>query len=519
MNNQIARRQELPVEALKIPEYVISRDGTRVDLTSTIWRFSAKAEGGSTISLNFGLWGNRLAPRAEAQAKLHLVHLLETRAAWTVRNVFEMFGRLLNWWAADKGGSRLDWSHIDEADFRAFLAHGMRSSDAGNDFSRLRSFYRWGTVVKEWPEFRHNLLRVVESIRASGNEKGRSVDSWDPVQGPFDQDEIDAIVAKLNAAHGTPEQRVVVRLLLDLGVRPLALSLLRNQHLKRHSAKIVLANGTSGERIDYHLKIPKLKGRTAQIVKWKWRPISIEAGDWLWALPREETEGYLLPWLRTVRRPEMKVAAQLKQWARSAGLRSHRTGEIMNLAPRRFRYTLATHMAIEGASREQIAEALDHTDLQNVEIYIQAAANFMNDVTPAVDHALTPLVRRFLGKVVDRDNPEPFEGIPKRVVPGSAPFLPVLNQPIGSIGVCGRDIRKDGLCRLAPPLSCYLCDRFAAFIDAPHARVADQLEKMVLMKANTTSDQRIPLQVESVLKAIAQLRAQIAAEAESEGDA
>ena len=162
---------------------------------------------------------------------------------------------------------------------------------------------------------------------------------------------------------------------------------------------------------------------------------------------------------------------------------------------------------------------MDHTDLQNVEIYIQAAANFMNDVTPAVDHALTPLVRRFLGKVVDRDNPEPFEGIPKRVVPGSAPFLPVLNQPIGSIGVCGRDIRKDGLCRLAPPLSCYLCDRFAAFIDAPHARVADQLEKMVLMKANTTSDQRIPLQVESVLKAIAQLRAQIAAEAESEGDA
>jgi len=81
--------------------------------------------------------------------------------------------------------------------------------------------------------------------------------------------------------------------------------------------------------------------------------------------------------------------------------------------------------------------------------------------------------------------------------------------------MCGRDVRKDGLCRLAPPLTCYPCEFFAAFRGGPHAEILTALERITTeMKA--VSDSRIPMQLEGVMAAIRQLLAQIAREAASE---
>ena len=132
---------------------------------------------------------------------------------------------------------------------------------------------------------------------------------------------------------------------------------------------------------------------------------------------------------------------------------------------------------------------------------------------------LDPLLRRFAGRVVERDGVGVFDGVPRRVVPGVAVQLPVLPLDVGGIGLCGLDVRTHGLCKLAPPLSCYLCDKFAAFRDAPHAQIAEALERVVADKLDGTSDERISLQLTDTLQAILQLQAQIAEDAVHGGGA
>ena len=85
------------------------------------------------------------------------------------------------------------------------------------------------------------------------------------------------------------------------------------------------------------------------------------------------------------------------------------------------------------------------------------------------DQHLEVIVRRFQGTVVGRTGSESLMGIGGRVVPCTVLQLPMLPVDVGGIGVCGRDAQVHGVYRLAPPVSCYGCDKFAAFVDAPHA--------------------------------------------------
>ena len=61
--------------------------------------------------------------------------------------------------------------------------------------------------------------------------------------------------------------------------------------------------------------------------------------------------------------------------------------------------------------------------------------------------------------------------------------------------MCGRDVRKDGLCRLLPPVSCYLCPSFAALRDGPHREMLGSIETF-LDEARDIRDRRIPMQLD-----------------------
>jgi len=82
-----------------------------------------------------------------------------------------------------------------------------------------------------------------------------------------------------------------------------------------------------------------------------------------------------------------------------------------------------------------------------------------------------------------------------------------------------RDVATDGLCGLAPPLTCYTCPSFAAFRDGPHAVIGDALERLIDTRMDGAADRRIPLQLEETVVAIHQLRAQIRHEAGDQQDA
>jgi hypothetical protein len=161
-------------------------------------------------------------------------------------------------------------------------------------------------------------------------------------------------------------------------------------------------------------------------------------------------------------------------------------------------------MAEEGASRFQIAEALDHSDLQNVDVYVETASTIADYVEKATDHALKPLVSRFLGKIVDSVEAQAFEGISNRIIPAEVPHLLLPLLDAGGVGLCGRDVRKDGLCRLFPPLSCYLCPSFAALRSGPHRELLESIEAFI-REWEGRVDRRILMQLDDVRIAISQV--------------
>jgi hypothetical protein len=189
----------------------------------------------------------------------------------------------------------------------------------------------------------------------------------------------------------------------------------------------------------------------------------------------------------------------MNRFSREAGLISPRTGKRLLMSPRRFRFTIATHMAEEGASLFHIAEVLDHSDTQNVRVYVETASSIADPVANATDSALKPLIGRFQGKIVDS-----VGGAPDALIPASAPHLGIDYLDVGGIGLCGLDARADDPCRLLPPISCYLCPSFAALSDGPHQQMLNSID-IFLSSGGQTNDKRILMQLEDVRAGIQQV--------------
>jgi hypothetical protein len=119
---------------------------------------------------------------------------------------------------------------------------------------------------------------------------------------------------------------------------------------------------------------------------------------------------------------------------------------------------------------------------------------------------LQPLVKRFLGKIVDAT--EIGKGAQGHIIPALAPHLPLPILDAGGLGVCGKDVQRNGLCRLFPPLSCYLCPSFIAFRYGPHEQMLHSI-MMFLQHMKDSADDRSIKQLEEVCRAIHEVLMQL----------
>jgi hypothetical protein len=198
----------------------------------------------------------------------------------------------------------------------------------------------------------------------------------------------------------------------------------------------------------------------------------------------------------------------MHNFATSVDLISPRTKERLILHPRRFRYTLATHVAEEGASKLHIAEILDHSDTQSVDVYVETTSSIIDPVKKATNPVLIPLVGRFQGKIIDSLDVSNLNGLPNQIIPSMIPHLLDEQLDLGGIGLCGRNVRQDGLCRLFPPLSCYLCPDFVALRTGLHQEMLTKLE-MYIHSWKDKLDKRIPMQLDKILEEIRSVIAQL----------
>jgi integrase len=484
------------VDLSPIRGQIVSFDGQQIDLLGHKWQMWTSPDGGRRVTLNWGrlfsLERNGEAVFGGRAARLfqhYLADRLTRRKVNTVRGDFNAALFLARWLENQfPQAIPFQWAKYDETMARAFLKACEDMADNGNAFSRLRVFYEWG-VARQYPDFNRHVFQTLQTMRIQGNVKGHHVRFRHRTKGPFSEVEKQLIVRALRQKRGSQEERAIVMLHLELGANPEAIARLRNEDL-------LCVETPSGNF--YQLNVPRLKKRTPYR-ETKRRPISRRLGEMLVQLQDGPPGGRLLHWLSGVQ-PTYDLRVAMKRFAKAADLVSPHTGERLHLSPRRFRYTLATHLATEGASKFHIAQVLDHSDLQNVGVYVETTSAIADQVAAATDQVMEPLVGRFLGRVVEiADGP---------LVPAQAPQLPLPLLKTGGVGACGRDIQQHGLCRLFPPLSCYLCPSFAALRSGPHEELLANIDTFI---AADGVDERIRRQLDEVRSAIAEVVAQCVA--------
>jgi hypothetical protein len=230
-----ARRAPILGDLPPLVRSTLSFDGQLVDTSQEIWRFRSSLDGGKIIALDWAQHKKArvLSPHALNLLRLYFADRIARKKARTIENDFRMFLRLQKWLYSHNQPLR-KWTDLTEGLVRAFLQHGIeQTADKGNDFSRLRTFYRWG-VARQYSDFDPAFLEVLRSIIAVGNAKGHSVRFRDTVRGPFSTDELMLIAGAVRDGLGSSRDRAIVMLHLELGHNPDASVRLRNSDLIRY---------------------------------------------------------------------------------------------------------------------------------------------------------------------------------------------------------------------------------------------------------------------------------------------
>lgn len=367
---------------------------------------------------------------------------------------------------------------------------------------RVRAWFTWMADMG-FPGSDESVVHEVAKWRIPGNQKGVAVLTRDTSHGPLGGDDYALLLRALREDSTKSIEVAAVMLCVELGLNPKSIVLLEERDLHRFSSV-----GSNDET--FQLDVPRIKKRQSSRDTRR-RSISVRLGRVLSNVISENdarlgrSDGRRLIFCALSPEPpapsagvtraypirSMQVTELVRSFAISRGLRSHGSGKLLHLTPRRLRYTFATRMAEQGVPAAILADLLDHTDLQNVMVYVNSRAEAVDRLDGALERDAGPVFRRFMGTVVNR-----HEGSPSNEVMGERRMRPSL----GGIGRCGRST----FCNLYPPYSCYLCGHFQACRDGPHRELLNDMVEYREFLA-TVSDQaanRIPYQLDEVIQAV-----------------
>lgn len=140
---------------------------------------------------------------------------------------------------------------------------------------------------------------------------------------------------------------------------------------------------------------------------------------------------------------------------------SERTGERLIIGFTRLRRTFATNLAAEGFGPLVIAEALSHSDTQQVHVYARPENETAKFVDAVMAPVLAPLAMAFAGTLADSE---------RDALRGNDPHSRVKIDTKNSVGNCGSHaFCADGW------KSCYACKNFQPWLDGPHTKARDEL--------------------------------------------
>lgn len=324
---------------------------------------------------------------------------------------------------------------------------------------------------------------IVSRMKLKRNPTGVAVLTMDVEKGPFTQIESLAISEAIAAAISTEalaySEFVLVLLLQSLGSRTAQLACLKLKDL----TILELPNGL----VAYDLAVPRAKQRGAPhrsemkvrrlpndigkavdvqrslvLADYRERGLSGVLEEELPLFPDWENSavpGFL--YHATSKRLSHRLIVVMDQ----LNIPSERAEGGLHCTSKRFRSTVATRAAEEGYGVLLIAELLDHSDIHNAGIYIDATTSILENIDRAVAIRLAPLAQAFAGKLMNDRSAAVRSDDPKSRI-----RHPDFSEDLGG---CGRY----GFCNAAAPIACYTCRYFQAWIDAPHEEVLGFLLK------------------------------------------
>lgn len=374
-------------------------------------------------------------------------------------------------------------------------------------------WYIWATDAG-FEIFDYEVAAEFTQLRVGGNPLGVAVLNSDPTAGPLRDVEITEFRSALKAASRSctlsTGDLAISWLLLSFGTNPKNLTLLEESDLIRTEIK--------GEDPIFELKIPRIKKRTAgDRDQFRTRRLTPFLGSLLEQLILENNKlgwepGFTRPifrrtkrdeslrgtdfWVHAYRTKPSELGRRLNYISDILQLKSFE-GQPLRLTPRRLRYTFATRLVQEGASIQAVADALDHSTIDHVQVYFNARSDTVKALDRALCMRLAPIAQAFLGKVV-RGSSEAVRGDDPKSIIG---HLNELDSKFSNVGSCG----SFGACDLLAPVACYTCNDFQAWLDAPHIQILEGLERRRAQKLLEGADPKWTQLYDETMLAVAQV--------------
>lgn len=475
--DETSRELDFPSQGL-----IHDRAGIPVDASTWVWKLNHP---GRKIQLDF----RKLRIRSDllVSVALFIAERIQVVSADDVRNTFQALGYLQrseHFLACNLIGGTLDERLITE------LRRLPRFSYWRLHY--IRNWYRW-CAQQRLSQFSSEVAANLDDLVFGANERGRAVRTRDPLQGALDDLEFIALTAALRASATSStldlQDRALVWLAIGLGCNPLAYSLLREEDYRP-----IIEHGTG--RIQHMLYVPRIK-KGAEEYRSEFHPelLNEEIGSLVAALVagnrlRREVENWperyahpifvrsrpqddLSEELRdyAMHIPSLEISILLTQAVDKLRVKSHRTGGYLKVNPRRFRRTFATRAVEEGIFPVELAMALDHSDLQTVQVYYESRlSSQVQRLDAAIALKLAPLADAFMGRVVADESEAINGGNPSKRIPWHRRRAGQAPERNGNLGTCGT-----GACGLYAPTSCYTCEKFQPWKNGPHREVLDWL--------------------------------------------
>lgn len=491
---------------LESPKRHQSKGGYWFDEGDPIWVLD------KNVTVNVGMVRDLLCDEAREGFIATLEHYATTMSSNHAANMSRSLSNMLR----TARSSSIEVTTL--INFRATL-----TPDTEHRLGALRGFLiKWHDLG--YPGVSDDVVDLLEGWTLKGNIKGDAVKRLDPTQGPFTDNEL--LGFNEGAVRGFEKDLI--------STTDLSLSLLTSNTGRRPiqvtHVKIGDLEGSGknkkGEPV-FLIHIPRAKQRaegfresfkTFAMTEELWIVLNVQKRRCIDAvesilgfeLPEADrlalplfpdlrafaevgTADLLSPMLQTdsLHLQSRQVTETLRKVVTSADVVSERTGELLEISARRFRYTVGTRASREGLGPMIIAELLDQSDTQSADVYTKNVPDHAKALDKKLSALMAPYARAFQGVIVDDE----------RDARRGDDICSRIRYKREATGTCG----SYGFCGANAPIPCYTCMHFQAWVDGPHERIHDHLLAERIRILEITGDQAVASANDRTILAIAQV--------------